>query len=136
MAISRTSEMDGGESERTVTSLITGLLGDAQRLLGQEVELVKSEVRGEAQLLLRSGVLLLVSGCFILGFVVLLSLMLVSVIHEMAPGVSEWQGFGLVALTNAALAGLSIWAAKCSIAHDVSRPRKFLGTASKEIDRV
>jgi len=97
------------ESGQGVGELVKGILDDAQELISQQFTLLKHEVRqdfrnlreGMAFLLLASGILLVAA--------VLLGLMLVHLVHYLAPSWPEWVNYGLVGGGFAAVgAGLAL----------------------------
>jgi hypothetical protein len=82
-------------AEPNVTRLITGIIGDIQELLQQQLALFRHEVQADFQRTRKAALVLGIgAGLGLLGLGLLL-FMLVYLLHEVA-GLSLWGSFGLV----------------------------------------
>lgn len=96
---------------QSVTSLVSGILEDAQELVKQQVALVRAELKADFQRSVRAATLLAVGAMALLPAIFLLCNMLVYLLHELA-GLSLWASYGLVggifALFGAVLVSLGV----------------------------
>jgi len=96
------------ESGQGVGELVSGIIHDAQELMSQQFTLFKTEVRQDIRNLREGmGFLAMASGVLLVA-AVLLGLMLVHLVHDLAPTWPEWVHYGLVGGAFAAVgAGLA-----------------------------
>jgi Putative Actinobacterial Holin-X, holin superfamily III len=84
------------ESEVSVTQLLNGIITDAQKLIKQQLTLLRHEVKEdlhktkEAGLSLISGTMIVLVGCILLSF------MLVELLAWTAPALPLWVSYGTV----------------------------------------
>jgi len=81
--------------EPSVTSLVTGIIGDAQELFKQQFELLKHEVRDDFRKTKEAGLTLAVGGGLGLVGVILLVQMLVYLTQWLVPDLALWACFGI-----------------------------------------
>jgi putative exporter of polyketide antibiotics len=99
-------------AEPTMTSLLTGIVNDAQRLMTQQLTLfqheLKKDVREAKEGLpsLGLGLGLLLVAAFLLGITLAELLGLVPALHDLA-----WVRYGIVTLVFAAVGGGLLWVA-------------------------
>jgi hypothetical protein len=99
------SENHPADAQPGVASLVGGILGDAQKLVRQEVALAQREV-AQAWDKAKTGVALLASALTVLGVGgVLLGFMLVRLLHQYLLPNHEWVCLGLVGGLVALLGG-------------------------------
>jgi len=80
----------------SVTSLVSGIVNDAQDLLKQQFELLKAEVRDDMRKVRDAGEIMgLGAGLGLMGGI-LLTLMLVYLLNWAVPGIPLWGCFGIV----------------------------------------
>ncbi len=93
------------ELESTVTPLLREIVDDARKLMRQEAELVRTEVREEG-VRARQAVTLLIAGSVSLFIaLVLCAFMLVQLVATEWLNVPLWAAFGIVAVVMALLGG-------------------------------
>jgi len=81
--------------EPSVTSLVTGIIGDAQELFKQQFELLKHEVRDDFRKTKEAGLTLAVGGGLGLVGAILLVQMLVYLTQWLVPDLALWACFGI-----------------------------------------
>jgi len=98
------------ESDPTVTTLVSGIISDAQDLLKQQFELLKHEVH-EDLAKTRDAAMVLGLGS-IIGLVggVLLALMLVHLLNWAVPTLPLWACYGICGAVIFAIGGGLVWA--------------------------
>ncbi len=80
----------------SVTSLVSGIVQDAQELLKQQFELLKAEVKDDMKHVLDAGEIIgLGAGLGLVGGI-LLTLMLVYLLNWAVPSIPLWGCFGIV----------------------------------------
>jgi len=98
------------ESGQGVGELVKGIINDAQELISQQFTLLKHEIRQDFRNLREGVAFLAVATGILLVAAVLLGLMLVHLVHYLAPSWPEWVCYGLVgggfAAVGAGLAAL------------------------------
>ena len=82
---------NGVHTDGAVTPLITGIIDDARRLIGQQIELVKVEIKEDLRQLAVQAAFLAVGGLLLFVGMLLLCFMLVYVLYEFFPAL----GLGL-----------------------------------------
>jgi hypothetical protein len=99
-----------GPPERSVTTLVSGIIADAQHLIQQQLAMFRQEIRDDfrksrdAALALAAGI-----GITLVGSVLLL-LMLPLLLHWAAPELPLWACFGIVGGVLTALGGVLVYA--------------------------
>jgi len=83
------------ESGSSVAELVSGIVHDAQNLLGQQLALFKQEVREDFQKARDAAASLALSSALLLLGAILLSLMCVYMLHELAQ-LPLWGSFAIV----------------------------------------
>lgn len=97
--------------DRSVTTLVSGIIADAQQLIQQQLAMFRQEIRDDfvkgkdAALSLAVGVGLTLGGGF------LLLLMLPLLLHEAVPELPLWACFGILGGVVAGLGGTLVYAA-------------------------
>jgi hypothetical protein len=95
-------------TEPSTTSLVTGIIDDAQELLKQQLALFKAELKQdvnrakEATPIIMGGYLLCLTGILLLGF------MLVQLLRWIFPTAPDWVWFGTVGVLFAGVGGAMI----------------------------
>ena len=105
---------DHPEAEPSVTALVSGIVGDAQELLRQQITLLKHEVRRDLKDARQMSVSF--AACCILGAIaaVVWTFMLVYLVTWIWPSVPLWIGFGGVGcILSVAAAGLFLFSHAC-----------------------
>lgn len=101
------------ELRSTIAPLIREIFEDARKLMRQEVQLVRVEVREDSRKVQNAAVYMAVGGAMLFLAVVLAAFMLVYVVATEWFQLPLWAGFGLVALLMALLGvGLFIGGSK------------------------
>jgi hypothetical protein len=98
-------------SEPSVTSLVTGIVHDAQELLKQQVALLKHEMREDLRKTRDAGLALLGGVAVAAVGGLMLCWMLAYLLHEVA-GLSRWGSCGIVGGVFAVLGAILIVAGK------------------------
>jgi len=105
------TETVGPPEGQTVTGLVSGIIGDAQELLKQQVALVRAEIKADFQRTLQALVMLAVGSLAAVPAVFLVCNMFVYMLHELA-GLSQWASYGIVGgaflVLSAVLIGVGI----------------------------
>jgi protein-S-isoprenylcysteine O-methyltransferase Ste14 len=106
------SELQTGSDNGTLTSLLTGIVNDAQELFKQQLALFKTEVQEDMRKTREAAASLALGAVVALLGVVLLCFMLVHLLHEVTnPQWPLWACFGLVGVVVVVIgAGLLAWA--------------------------
>ncbi len=98
--------------EPGVSAIVAGILQDLERLLGQQWDLLRREVRQDLSRT-REAVSLLAGGLFVsLLATIMLCLALAYLLHWALPDLPLWGAFGLVGAGLAAAGGYLVWAGK------------------------
>jgi hypothetical protein len=110
--VSRDAAAQGAGAEgQTVTGLISGIVGDAQELVKQQVALVRAEIKADFQRTIQAAVMLAIGSLVAVPAVFLLCNMFVFMLHELA-GLSTWASYGIVgglfAVLSTVLIGVGI----------------------------
>jgi hypothetical protein len=93
------------ENEQNVSSLVAGIVSDAQELLKQQFELLKHEVRSDVRKV-KSGVLIVGAGAGVAALgILLLACALALVLQVIFPELPEWACFAIVGAVFAAVGG-------------------------------
>jgi len=93
------------ENDQNVSSLVAGIVADAQELLKQQFELLKHEVRSDVRKV-KSGVLVVGAGAAVLALgTLLLAVALALVLRAIFPELPEWACFAIVGGVFAAVGG-------------------------------
>jgi len=104
------AEAPPAAAEPSVTSLVSGIIVDAQRLIQQQFAMFRHEIRTDVRKA-KEGALGLVLG---LGITliggVLLALMLSLALQEAVPGLPLWTCFGIVGAALTILGGIVVYA--------------------------
>jgi len=87
-----TSPASEGQS---VTTLVSGILQDAQELFKQQVALVRAEIKADLKRSVQAAAMLVAGALLLVPAIFLLCNMLVYVLHEVA-GLSLWASYGIV----------------------------------------
>jgi len=94
-----------------VTGLVSGIIGDAQELLKQQVALVRAEIKADFRRTVAAGLLIAVGAMAALPAIFLLCNLFVYLLHEEA-GLTRWAGYGIVGgvfvVLSAVLIGVGI----------------------------
>lgn len=102
--------------EPGLATLLSGIVGDIQTLVKQQLALFRQEVKEDIQKAKEGGTLMAVgSGLGLVG-VILLCLALVHLMSWAAPTVPLWCCYGLVGVVAVGAAGILIYQAKAQLA--------------------
>jgi hypothetical protein len=97
-------------SEASVTSLVSGIIHDAEELIKQQVALLKHDIRTEIRQTKEAFTSLVLGGA-IIGFgAILLSFMLVYLFYWLVPAVPLWVWFLVVGVVVTAVGGVLVYA--------------------------
>jgi hypothetical protein len=98
-----------GTPERSVTSLVSGIIADAQHLIQQQLAMFRQEIREDLRKSRDAAIALAVGiGITLIGSVLLL-LMLPLLLHWAAPDLPLWACFGIVGGFLTALGGVLVY---------------------------
>ena len=89
------TETVGPPEGQTVTGLVSGIIGDAQELLKQQVALVRAELKADFRRTVQAATLLAVGAVCTIPALFLVCNMFVYMLHELA-GLSVWASYGVV----------------------------------------
>lgn len=92
---------------QTITGLVSGILGDAQALVKQQVAMVRAEIKADFRHTVQSTVLVAAGAFVMLPAVFLVCNVLVYALHEEL-GFTRWQSYGIVGAAFAVLGGVLI----------------------------
>lgn len=76
--------------DATATSLVSGIISDAQDLVKQQFELLQHEVRTDLRKTKEAGILLAAGACLALAGVIVLALMLSELLQWAVPALPLW----------------------------------------------
>jgi len=122
--------------DASVTTLVSGILHDAQELVKQQFELFKHEIRNdfrktkEAGVSLGSGAGLGLVGVFLLGE------MLVHLLNWAVPDLPLWGGYGICGLAFCAAAGCLVYAGKRKIDSVQSLPEESVEALKENVQWI
>lgn len=99
------------QEEFSVTSLLKGIVSDAQELIQQQLALFRAEIKDDVRKTV--GILIaIVSGAFMVAVGgALLCFMLVHLLNSVAPALPLWGCFGIVGGSVALIGGIVAYAA-------------------------
>ena len=123
------------ERESTVATLLSGIVGDAQTLVRQEIALARQEVREELSNAKDAGIKLGIAGAGIAIGGLLLILALAQGIAQLF-GWPVWAGYGLVGVVLAIVGYVLLSAARKSIAQIKPMPEKTIETMKENIEWI
>ena len=86
------------EQSASVTSLVSGIVHDAQELMKQQFELLKAEVRDDFRKVRDASELLGAGAGLALMGGILLTLTLVHLLNWLIPDMPQWAAYGIVAV--------------------------------------
>ena len=89
----------------SVTHLVSGILADAQKLIEQQLALLRQEVKDDLHKALKAGMLLMGGSVIALMGGILLCFMLVELLAWAVPGLPLWSCYGIVGGSFIALGG-------------------------------
>jgi len=93
----------------SVGGLVSGIVQDAQNLIGQQLRLFKQEIRQDFQRAREAaGLLAIGAGALTVG-VLILGLMLVHLLQWAVPTLPLWACYGIVGAALTAIGGLVAW---------------------------
>lgn len=98
------STMQAGERPK-VGSLLSGIADDLQLLFRQNVDLLRAEVKEDLHTARKAAVVLGTAAVLALAGGILLLVMLVHLLHWLAPGLPLWGCYGIVGFLVLAVAG-------------------------------
>jgi len=108
--VNGTSANDVGPPERSVTTLVSGIIADAQQLIQQQFTMFRQEIRDDLRKA-KEGALSLAAGVGIsLAGGVLLLLMLPLLLNWAAPELPLWACFGILGGVLVTLGGALVYA--------------------------
>jgi len=93
------------DSEVSVTQLVSGIIHDVQKLIQQQLALLRYELQDELAKTKRASVALLAGSVVALVGGILLCLMLIHLLAWAAPELPLWVCYGIVGVPIAALGG-------------------------------
>src|SRR5262245_5924793 len=98
------------QHEASVPELVGGIISDAQRLFGQQLTMLRLEIREDMTKTREAGLLLLtgVVVCLLAG--VMLAIMLAHGLNAAIPSLPLWACYGLIGLVLAAAGGALVYA--------------------------
>lgn len=97
----------------TVSGLVTGIIGDAQTLFKQQVEMVRHEILGDFRKTRDAGLKLVAGVTFAIVGAMLLTTMLVHLLCYAWPQLPLWGGYAIVGLFISAIGAGLLWWGKC-----------------------
>jgi len=106
----RSAEALPPAGETSVTSLVTGIVNDAQELLKQQVALLKHDIRSDIRQAKEALTSLAVGGATAALGAILLSFMLVHLLYWLVPAVPLWGWFGIVGAAVTIIGAILIYA--------------------------
>jgi hypothetical protein len=101
--------------DASVTTLVSGIIHDAQELARQQFELFKHEVRDDLRKTKEAGLALGAGACFGLVGLLLLAEMLVHLLFWAAPAVPLWGWYGICGFAICAAAGCLVYTSKVKL---------------------
>jgi hypothetical protein len=101
--------------DASVTSLVTGIINDAQQLFKQQFELLKTEVREDVRKTTEVGVTFGLGSGFALAGGILLLLMLVYLLQTLVPALPLWVCFGIVGGISLVGGAILVYVAKTTL---------------------
>jgi hypothetical protein len=84
--------------DASATSLVTGIIHDAQNLVKQQFQLFQHEVRTDLRKTKEAGLMLGVGACFVVAGLVLVALTLAALLQWAVPTLPQWVCYGVSGL--------------------------------------
>jgi hypothetical protein len=104
------------DTNLSVSGLVTGIIDDAQKLVKQEADLIKAEIRHDFQRTKEAGLSMGLGGIVALVGAALLSLGAVHLLNATVPDLPLWACFGIVGGVLAVLGGVLLYMGKAQFA--------------------
>ena len=104
-------------NEPSVTSLVSGILDDAQHLMKQQAELLKADLRKDLREAKEVGVSFVVGGSLLAGGGIMLLFMLVYLLSWAIEGLPLWGSFGIVGGILAVAGGIVFYRGQEKLEH-------------------
>jgi hypothetical protein len=98
------------DSEVSVTQLVSGIVTDAQKLIKQQLALLRHEVKDDLHKTKEASLSLICGSVIALVGGILLSFMLVGLLSWAAPGLPLWVSYGIVGIPITVLGGALFFA--------------------------
>jgi len=98
--------------ETSVTSLVAGIVRDAQDLVKEQFELLKHEIRVDIRKTEEAGLAIGVGICLGLAGILLLALMLVELLHAAIPSLPLWVCYAVFGIVLCAAGGGFVYLGK------------------------
>lgn len=117
-------------ADRSVSTVFSGIIGNAQEIIRAEVLLAKTELRDEV-LAAKRRIALLASGALAAIFAILFTLF--SAFHALASVLPEWSSALIVAVAMATAAAILLHAGKKAVPH---LPANHISVESIQEDHV
>jgi len=96
--------------DASVTTLVSGIIHDAQELIRQQLELLKHEVKSDLRKTRDASLLMIAGGGVAAVAILLLAFSLVYLVNWAVPALPLWASFGICGLVLAAAGGGLIYA--------------------------
>lgn len=93
-------------TEPSITRLVSGIVDDTQRLMEQQANLLKQEIRNDLREAKETGLVLGIGGALLGAGSVLLLFMVVHFLSWLVPELPHWGSFGIVGGLVAAAGGI------------------------------
>jgi putative superfamily III holin-X len=95
----------------SMTHLVSGILADAQKLIEQQLNLLRHEVKDELHKTMTAAMILMSGSVIVLVGGILLCFMLVELLAWTAPGIPIWGCYGIVGGSIMAFGGVLLFIA-------------------------
>jgi hypothetical protein len=99
------------DPEVSMTHLVSGILADAQKLIEQQLNLLRHEVKDELHKTMTAAMILMSGSVIVLVGGILLCFMLVELLAWAAPSIPIWGCYGIVGGSIMALGGVLLFIA-------------------------
>jgi cobalamin biosynthesis protein CobD/CbiB len=123
------------EREASVSTLISGIVGDAQELVRKEIALARQEIREEISSAKDASIKLAIAGAVLAIGALLLVLTLAQALAALL-NVPNWVGYGIVGLALAAAGYLMLSAAQKRIQAIKPVPEKTVETMKENVEWI
>jgi hypothetical protein len=122
--------------EPSVTSLVTGILDDAQRLFKQQFEMLKAEVRDDLRKTSEVGITMVLGAGFALAGGILLAQALVYVTQWLFPNLPLWACCGIWGVVAMVCGGILVFVAKNLLDQFNPLPQKTAESLKENIEAI
>jgi len=132
-----TQQATGAAGQQSMTELVSGIVSDAQRLFGQQIDMVKAEVKEDVRKTKQTALAFAAGGALIaLGAVLLAVALVYGLYAAAAPNLPLWACWAIVGGTIVALGGVGLFVGNRILASYNPLPDKSLHALQENVSWI